>query len=205
MVSCGFLSGKQSNNIGLAVVRKNRIAGRYFQLSLGICEVDYCLLARATTPSPISLVDEASGSKYYSACSMPVLIYGLLSSYQTAPVHRIPSSTLQLLLFCRTHEVFLLPFFSLLQRGSSGVWQSAPLLSAPETLSWLFQNFPKASDYSLSYIYSKILPPTHASVGFVSFSVSSLRPPGLSTWCKRGHSKEMTEIATLWMARRFLL
>lgn len=109
MVSCGFLSGKQGNNIGLAVVRKNRIAGRYFQHSSGICEVDYCLPARATTSSPLPLVDEASGSKYYSACPMPVLIYGLLSSYQTAPVHRIPSSIPELLLFCKTHEVFPTP------------------------------------------------------------------------------------------------
>lgn len=129
MVSCGFLSGKQGNNIGLAVVRKNRIAGRYFQHSSGICEVDYCLLARATTPSPLSLVDEASGSKYYSACPMPVLIYGLLSSYQTAPVHRIPSSTPELLLFCMTHEVFLLLLFSLLQREVALAFDSLSLSS----------------------------------------------------------------------------
>lgn len=84
--------------------------------------MDFCLPSRATTPSPLPLVDEASGSKYYSACPTPVLIYRLLGPYQTAPVHRIPSPTPQLLLFCMTHEVFLTPaLLSSPERGSSGI------------------------------------------------------------------------------------
>lgn len=104
------------------VRKKRRIAGGYFQHSSGIFEMDFCLPARATTPSPLPLVDEASGSKYYSACPMLVLIYQLLGPYQTAPVHRIPSPTPQLLLFCMTHEVFLTPaLLSSPERGSSGI------------------------------------------------------------------------------------
>lgn len=92
--------------------------------------MDYCLPARATTPSPLPRVDEASGSKDYSA--MPVLTYGLLGPDRTAPVHRIPSSTPELLLFCMTHEVFPAPaLLSAPERGSSA-FDSLPLSSLPQ-------------------------------------------------------------------------
>lgn len=127
------MSGKRGNNIGRDAVKKNRrilFAGGYFQHTSGICEVDYYLPARATTQSPLPLVDEASGSKYLQC--VPTANLRAPWSLPNCSVHRIPSSPLQLLLFCMTHEVSLLLLVSLLQREVALAFDSLPLPSLPQ-------------------------------------------------------------------------
>lgn len=84
--------------------------------------MDFCLPARATTLSPLPLTDEASGSKYYSACPKPVLIYQLLVPTKPLQFTEPPPLLRSYCFFCMTHEIFLTPaLLSAPERGSSGI------------------------------------------------------------------------------------
>lgn len=206
MVSCGFWSGSRGNNIGLDAARKTK--GLLADTSsipqesvkwISVCQQELPpyppFLWRMRHLVPSTTVHAQSQCWSTSSWSRPnrsslqnPLPYSAATAFSVWPM-----------------RFFLLLLFSLLQREVALAFDSLLLSSLPQRYChgcFRFSQRPLTILYLIS-IVKTFLPPVDRSV--LSASLSLLRPPGFSTSCKKGHSKEMTEIALLWMARRLLL